>query len=80
MNNTLSRETYNTLLSEAKKKADSLDTDIAIVTWDSKPDGSVAFDLVACPRRFTGNNMEKVSALLEQHEDAEILEIVSSSY
>jgi hypothetical protein len=80
MTNTLSRETYDTLMSEAKAKANLIDNDVAVVIWDSKADGSTAFEVVACHRRFTGNDMTKVNELLEIHEDAEILEIVGADY
>lgn len=78
MTNTLSRETYDTLLTEAKVKANLIDNDVAVVVWDIREDGSAAFEVVSCHRRFTGNDMTKVNELLEAHEDAEILEIVGS--
>lgn len=80
MTNTLSRETYDTLMREAKAKANLIDNDVAVVIWDIKEDGSAAFDIVACHRRHIHNDMTKVNEILDTHEDAEILEIVGADY
>jgi len=80
MTNTISRETYNTLLAQAKIKANLIDNDVAIVIWDIKADGDAAFDIVDCRRKYVGNDMTKVNELLDTHTDAEILEIVGSDY
>jgi hypothetical protein len=76
---TLSKTSYDLLLSLAKNKAEVNDQKVAIVIWDISEDGSCAFDLVTC--RAVGNcnepDMTEVNKLLEMHDDSEILEIVS---
>jgi len=77
--NTIPRPTYDRLLTEAKGKANALDTDVAIVIWGAKDDGTVNSKIVQCHRRYTGNDMTNVNKLLDEHKDAEILEIVGSN-
>jgi len=79
--NTLARTSYDHLLSLAKEKADLIDQPIAIVIWDVKDDGDSAFELAVCRRGFAGaEDMSGVNKLLEEHADAEILEIVGPNY
>jgi hypothetical protein len=76
---TLSKTSYDLLLSLAKNKAEVSDQKVAIVIWDIAEDGSAAFELVTC--RAVGNrnepDMTEVNKLLEMHDDSEILEMVS---
>jgi hypothetical protein len=76
---TLSKTSYDLLLSLAKNKAEVSDQKVAIVIWDIAEDGSCAFELVTC--RAVGNrnepDMTEVNKLLEMHDDSEILEMVS---
>jgi hypothetical protein len=79
--NTLARASYDNLLSLAKEKADRVDQPIAIVVWDIKEDGDSAFELVVCRQGFAGTeDMGAVNMLLEEHKDAEILEMVGPTY
>lgn len=78
--NTLSKKTYDTLIAEAKAKANRVDNDVAIVVWDVKADGTARCDIVEVPRRHVGNDMTKVSKLLDEHSDAELLEVVGADY
>ena len=80
--NTLSRTSYDHLISLAKDKAKLVDHPVAIVVWDIKEDGTdSAFELVTCHQGFAGReNMEAVNKLLEEHKDAEILEMVGPNY
>lgn len=77
--NTVSKSSYDLLLSLAKNKAETIDQKVAIIVWDIAEDGSCAFDFATC--RAVGNrnepDMTEVNRLLETHEDSEILEIVS---
>ena len=76
---TLSKTSYDVLLSLAKNKAEVSDQKVAIVIWDIAEDGGSAFELVTC--RAVGNrnepDMTEVNKLLEMHDDSEILEMVS---
>ena len=76
---TISKTSYDMLLSLAKNKAEVIDEKVAIVIWDIAEDGSSAFELVTC--RAVGNrnepDMTEVNRLLETHDDSEILEMVS---
>ena len=79
--NTLTRTSYDTLLAQAKEKADQVDQPVAIVVWDIKEDGDSAFDLVVCRKGFAGaEDMSGVNMLLETHPDAELLEMVGPTY
>lgn len=78
MTNTPTFKRFTELLEEAKVKANRIDNDVAIVVWDAGTDGATGSAIVECHRKFTGNDMTKVNALLEEHKDAEILEIVGS--
>ena len=79
--NTLTRTSYDTLLAQAKEKADRVDQPVAIVVWDIKEDGDSAFDLVVCRKGFAGaEDMSGVNMLLETHPDAELLEMVGPTY
>jgi hypothetical protein len=80
--NTLSRNSYDHLISLAKDKANLVDQPVAIVVWDIKEDGNdSAFELVVCHQGFAGReNMEAVNKLLEEHKDAEILEMIGPAY
>lgn len=75
---TITRSTYNTLLAEAKIKANQLDQTVAIVTWK---DGTES-KLIACPAAGNRNepDMTRVNALLAKQKDSEILEIVGPNY
>lgn len=78
--NTLAPATYDTLLAKAKEKADLVDQPVAVVIWNVKDDGLV-FDLVVCRKGYAGaEDMSGVNALLEQHDDAELMEIVGPTY
>jgi hypothetical protein len=51
------------------------------VVWDIKEDGDSAFELVVCRQGFAGTeDMGAVNMLLEEHKDAEILEMVGPTY
>ncbi len=75
--NTIPRTIYDRLLTEAKEKANVVDNDVAIVIWGADK-GTVNSKIVQCNRKFTGNDMTNVNKLLDEHKDAEILEIVGS--
>ena len=78
---TLARTSYDHLLSLAKQKADLIDQPVAIVVWGIKEDGDSAFELVTCRQGFAGTeDMGAVNMLLEEHPDAEILEMVGPTY
>jgi len=79
--NTLARTSYDHLIVIAKEKADLIDQPIAIVVWDIKDGGDSAFELVVCRQGFAGTeDMGAVNMLLEEHPDAEILEMVGPTY
>ena len=78
--NTLPASTYDTLIAKAKEKANQMDQPVCVVIWDIKGD-DCAFELVTCHRGYAGaEDMSGVNALLEQHADAEIVEIVGPTY
>ena len=52
--NTLTRTSYDTLLAQAKEKADRVDQPVAIVVWDIQEEGHAKFDLVVCRKGFAG--------------------------
>jgi hypothetical protein len=77
---TIAPATYDTLIAKAKGKANLVDQPVAVVIWDIKGD-DCAFELVVCRKGYAGaEDMSGVNALLEQHEDAEIVEIVGPTY
>lgn len=78
--NTLTASTIDTLIDAAKVKANQVDQPVAVVIWDIKGD-DVAFELVVCRKGYAGaEDMGGVNALLNLHDDAEIMEIVGPTY
>ena len=79
--NTLNRTSYDALLAKAKEKADRVDQPVAVVVWDIQEDGHAMFDLVMCRKGYAGaEDMSGVNALLNEHADAELLEMVGPTY
>lgn len=78
--NTLTSSTYDTLIAKAKEKANLVDQPVVVVIWDIKGD-DCAFELVVCRKGYAGaEDMSGVNVLLEQHDNAEIMEIVGPTY
>lgn len=79
--NTLPVATYDTLIAMAKEKANLVDQPVAVVFWDLVDGEDAAYELVVCRKGYAGaEDMSGVNALLELHEDAEIMEIVGPTY